>query len=144
MERGVAATRVGVHGPCGAAAQVPVAGLVAAVFGHWDSRAADLQMHSHVTIANRVAPEHEGPAPNVKPFRPATLELSAVVCGRCCAGETGSHSRSPRSMSSIRGGIHPIDSHTHWSCRTKSKDADSSIFAVHSRRTPSFGKYFAT
>ncbi len=43
-------TRIGAHG----AARVPVRGLVAAAFGHHDSRAGDPQRHTHVTIVNRV------------------------------------------------------------------------------------------
>jgi conjugative relaxase-like TrwC/TraI family protein len=78
MEREVAATRIGARGPDGAVAQVPVTGLVAAVFDHWDSRAGDPQMHSHVTIANRAAAEHDGGWRTLdsRPMHGATVGLS--------------------------------------------------------------------
>lgn len=50
IEREVAATRVGHNG----AAQIDVLGVIATAFDHWDSRAADPQLHTHVVIANRV------------------------------------------------------------------------------------------
>jgi energy-coupling factor transporter ATP-binding protein EcfA2 len=34
--------------------QVPVRGLIAAAFDHWDSRAGDPHLHTHVVVANRV------------------------------------------------------------------------------------------
>jgi conjugative relaxase-like TrwC/TraI family protein len=50
VEREVAATRVGANG----VAQIDVLGVVATAFDHWDSRASDPQLHTHVVIANRV------------------------------------------------------------------------------------------
>ncbi len=50
VERDVARTRVGTNG----AAQVEVRGVVAAAFDHWDSRANDPNLHTHLVIANRV------------------------------------------------------------------------------------------
>ncbi|XKH55527.1 relaxase domain-containing protein [Citricoccus nitrophenolicus] len=38
----------------GGVAHVPVAGLVASQFEHWDSRAGDPQLHTHTVISNRV------------------------------------------------------------------------------------------
>ena len=38
----------------GGCAQVPVTGMVAAAFRHWDSRAGDPQLHTHVVVANKV------------------------------------------------------------------------------------------
>ena len=35
------------------AAQIDLKGVVAAVFDHWDSRAGDPQLHSHVVVLNR-------------------------------------------------------------------------------------------
>ncbi|HWS57725.1 MAG TPA: MobF family relaxase, partial [Actinotalea sp.] len=49
IERDVAKTRIGSQG----IAQVDVAGVVAAAFDHWDSRAGDPNLHTHVVIANR-------------------------------------------------------------------------------------------
>lgn len=49
IERDVVKTRIGTNG----IAQVDVAGVVAAAFDHWDSRASDPNLHTHVVIANR-------------------------------------------------------------------------------------------
>src|SRR5690606_13447163 len=54
LERDVAATRVGAKGPRGAVAQVPVQGVIAVAYDHYDSRAFDPQLHTHVVVANRV------------------------------------------------------------------------------------------
>ena len=43
-------TRAGTNG----VARMTTRGAVAAAFDHWDSRAGDPQLHTHVTIANRV------------------------------------------------------------------------------------------
>jgi conjugative relaxase-like TrwC/TraI family protein len=56
IERDVARTRTG-HG---GSARVPVRGLIAAGFDHHDSRAGDPQLHTHVTIANRVQAASDG------------------------------------------------------------------------------------
>ena len=50
IERDVARTRTGHAG----SAVLPTRGLVAAGFDHYDSRAGDPQLHTHVTVANRV------------------------------------------------------------------------------------------
>ncbi|WP_449278958.1 MobF family relaxase [Leucobacter sp. GX24907] len=60
LERDVAATRVGAKGPRGAVAQVPVRGVLAAAYDHYDSRASDPQLHTHVVIANRVQAVRDG------------------------------------------------------------------------------------
>lgn len=54
LEREVATTRTGVTNHNGAVAQVGIAGLAAAAFDHWDSRAGDPQLHTHVVISNKV------------------------------------------------------------------------------------------
>ncbi len=54
IERQVAATRVGADAGDGSVAQVDVTGLVAMGFDHWDSRAHDPQLHTHVVVANKV------------------------------------------------------------------------------------------
>jgi conjugative relaxase-like TrwC/TraI family protein len=52
LERRVAETRTGAKNPAtGAVEQAPVRGLVAACFDHWDSRAGDPQLHSHLAIS---------------------------------------------------------------------------------------------
>src|SRR5699024_1728656 len=52
IEREVAATRVGATGLDGAVAQVNVTGVVATAFDHYDSRAGDPHLHTHVVISN--------------------------------------------------------------------------------------------
>lgn len=54
LEREVAATRTGVAARDGAVAQVDVSGLVATAFDHFDSRAGDPHLHTHVVISNKV------------------------------------------------------------------------------------------
>lgn len=60
FERDVAMTRIGAKGPRGAAAQVEVRGVIAAAYDHYDSRASDPQLHTHVVVANRVQAVHDG------------------------------------------------------------------------------------
>ncbi|GAB2489994.1 MobF family relaxase [Promicromonospora xylanilytica] len=63
MERELAATRTGATvagnatseaGEGGAVAQVGVNGLIAMTFDHWDSRANDPHLHTHVVVSNKV------------------------------------------------------------------------------------------
>lgn len=49
-EREIAATRIG-HG---GTAQVDIAGIAAVAYDHWDSRAHDPQLHTHLVISNKV------------------------------------------------------------------------------------------
>ncbi|MFE5291413.1 MobF family relaxase [Isoptericola sp. NPDC056618] len=56
FEREVAATRVGHAG----VAQVPVVGIAATAYDHWDSRANDPQLHTHVVVSNKVLTAHDG------------------------------------------------------------------------------------
>ncbi|MFI8631231.1 MobF family relaxase [Microbacterium sp. NPDC077663] len=60
LERDVAATRIGAKGPRGAVAQVPVRGVIAAQYDHYDSRSSDPQLHTHMVIANRVQAVSDG------------------------------------------------------------------------------------
>lgn len=60
LERDVAMTRVGAKGPRGAVAQVDVRGVIATTYDHYDSRALDPQLHTHVVVANRVQAAHDG------------------------------------------------------------------------------------
>jgi conjugative relaxase-like TrwC/TraI family protein len=50
LERRVATTRVG-HG---GVASMPVRGVIAAGFDHYDTRAGDPQLHTHVVVSNKV------------------------------------------------------------------------------------------
>ncbi|MEU4454748.1 MobF family relaxase [Nocardioides sp. NPDC023903] len=60
MEREVAVTRAGVANADGAVAQVATHGLIAAAYDHWDSRAHDPQLHTHVVISNKVQADLDG------------------------------------------------------------------------------------
>ncbi|GAA1061079.1 hypothetical protein GCM10009573_25060 [Agromyces bracchium] len=54
LEREVAATRTGVAVRDGAVAQVEVSGVIATAYDHFDSRAGDPHLHTHVVISNKV------------------------------------------------------------------------------------------
>ena len=53
LEDRVAATRIG----AGGIAQMPIVGVIATAFDHYDSRAADPQLHTHVVVSNKVQGE---------------------------------------------------------------------------------------
>ena len=55
-ERQVFTTRTG----RGGVVSEPVRGVVAAGFDHWDSRAGDPQLHTHVVVLNRVQAATDG------------------------------------------------------------------------------------
>jgi conjugative relaxase-like TrwC/TraI family protein len=60
IEREVVATRAGVANADGAVAQVSTRGIIAAAYDHWDSRAHDPQLHTHVVISNKVQADFDG------------------------------------------------------------------------------------
>jgi conjugative relaxase-like TrwC/TraI family protein len=60
LERDVATTRAGVHGRAGAVAQKAVAGVAAVAYDHWDSRAGDPQLHTHLVVANKTRTVDDG------------------------------------------------------------------------------------
>jgi len=64
MERELAATRTGAGTSKGAAAQVEVTGIIAAAYDHWDSSAADLHLHTHVVVSNKVRTVYDGKWPD--------------------------------------------------------------------------------
>jgi conjugative relaxase-like TrwC/TraI family protein len=73
MERDVAATRIGHAG----VAQVATLGLIATAYDHYDSRAADPQLHTHVVIANKVQGEDgKWRALDGRPMHQAVVALS--------------------------------------------------------------------
>jgi len=78
MEREVAATRIGATGPDGAVAQVEVTGMIATAYDHYDSRAGDPQLHTHVVVSNKVCAVHDGKwrALDGRPIHAATVALS--------------------------------------------------------------------
>lgn len=71
IEAEAAFTRLGHNG----VHRVRAAGLVAAAFDHWDSRKGDPQLHTHVTVANRV----QGPDGRWRTLDSATLHQAAVA-----------------------------------------------------------------
>lgn len=80
MERELAATRVGVAAGDGAVAQVPVLGLSATAFDHFDSRAGDPHLHTHVVISNKVRAVLDGRWRSLdgRPLHAATVALSEL------------------------------------------------------------------
>jgi hypothetical protein len=76
LEREVVATRVGAKGPKGAVAQVEVTGVVAAAFDHYDSRANDPHLHTHV---RRVRSLH---AESVRAYAPRRSTSLASIRSR--------------------------------------------------------------
>jgi conjugative relaxase-like TrwC/TraI family protein len=54
LEREAAFTRTGATARDGAVAQVGVSGLIATAYDHFDSRAGDPHLHTHVVISNKV------------------------------------------------------------------------------------------
>jgi conjugative relaxase-like TrwC/TraI family protein len=80
MEREVAATRTGATGRDGAVAQVDVHGLIATAFDHYDSRAGDPHLHTHVVISNKVQTVLDGKWRSLdgRPMHAATVALSEL------------------------------------------------------------------
>lgn len=79
LEREVAATRTGVGNDNGAVAQVPVVGVAAAAYDHYDSRAGDPQLHTHVVVSNKVKTILDGRWRSLdgRPIHAAVTALSA-------------------------------------------------------------------
>lgn len=80
MEREVAATRTGATARNGAVAQVDVRGLIATAFDHYDSRAGDPHLHTHVVISNKVQTLLDGKWRSLdgRPMHAATVALSEL------------------------------------------------------------------
>ncbi|CUR54363.1 conjugative relaxase TrwC/TraI family protein [Nocardioides sp.] len=78
IEREVAATRRGTATGDGAVAQVDVLGIAATAYDHWDSRAGDPQLHTHVVISNKVKTLGDGKwrALDGRPMHAAVVALS--------------------------------------------------------------------
>ena len=64
-------TRTGARG----VRRVRTSGVIAAAFDHWDSRKGDPQLHTHVTVANRV----QGPDGQWRTLDSATLHRAVVA-----------------------------------------------------------------
>ncbi|MCU1678887.1 MAG: conjugal transfer protein, partial [Frankiales bacterium] len=80
MEREVAATRTGTPAHDGAVAQVDVTGLIATAFDHFDSRAGDPHLHTHVVISNKVQTVLDGKWRSLdgRPMHAAVVALSEL------------------------------------------------------------------
>lgn len=80
MEREVAATRTGATGREGAVAQVDVHGLIATAYDHYDSRAGDPHLHTHVVISTKVQAVLDGKWRSLdgRPLHAATVALSEL------------------------------------------------------------------
>src|SRR5699024_1628546 len=80
MEREVAATRTGATAGDGAVAQVDVTGLIATAFDHFDSRAGDPHLHTHVVISNKVQTVLDGKWRSLdgRPMHAAVVALSEL------------------------------------------------------------------
>ncbi|POH59699.1 conjugal transfer protein [Cryobacterium zongtaii] len=80
MEREVAATRTGIAAYDGAVAQVDVTGLIATAFDHFDSRAGDPHLHTHVVISNKVQTVLDGKWRSLdgRPLHAAVVALSEL------------------------------------------------------------------
>jgi len=80
MEREVAATRTGTTAQGGAVAHVDVTGLIATAFDHFDSRAGDPHLHTHVVISNKVQTVLDGKWRSLdgRPMHEAVVALSEL------------------------------------------------------------------
>nr|WP_255719135.1 MobF family relaxase [Corynebacterium sp. ACRQL] len=80
MEREVAATRTGATAGDGAVAQVDVTGLIATAFDHFDSRAGDPHLHTHVVISNKAQTVLDGKWRSLdgRPMHAAVVALSEL------------------------------------------------------------------
>lgn len=78
LERDVAMTRIGADAGDGSVAQVEVRGVVATAYDHYDSRASDPQLHTHVVIANKVQAVIDGKWRTLdgRPMHAAVVALS--------------------------------------------------------------------
>ncbi|MGP6172182.1 MobF family relaxase [Microbacterium sp. A204] len=78
MEREVAVTRAGATPGDGAVAQVDVRGLIATAYDHYDSRAGDPHLHTHVVISNKVQTvlDNKWRSLDGRPLHAATVALS--------------------------------------------------------------------
>ncbi|WP_444876255.1 MobF family relaxase [Agromyces albus] len=80
LEREVAATRTGATSRDGAVAQVDVTGVIATAFDHFDSRAGDPHLHTHVVISNKVQTVLDGKWRSLdgRPMHAAVVALSEL------------------------------------------------------------------
>lgn len=73
LESNIALTRTGTRGQ----AQINTLGVTAAMFHHWDSRAGDPDLHTHVAISNKVhGPDEKWRSLDGRPLFAAAVSLS--------------------------------------------------------------------
>jgi len=80
MEREVAFTRTGASEGNGAVAQVEVRGVIATAYDHYDSRAGDPHLHTHVVISNKVQTvlDNKWRSLDSRPMHAATVAISEL------------------------------------------------------------------
>lgn len=81
MEREVSATRIGSTGADGGAvAQVDTFGIAATAYDHYDSRASDPHLHTHVVVSNKVKTTLDGKWRSLdgRPMHATTVALSEL------------------------------------------------------------------
>jgi len=80
MEGEVVATRMGASSKNGAVVQTDVTGVIATAYDHWDSRAGDPQLHTHVVVSNKVNTIADGKwrAIDGRPMHAATVAVSEL------------------------------------------------------------------
>lgn len=79
-EHEVAATRTGATAGDGAVAQMDVTGLIATAFDHFNSRAGDPHLHTHVVISNKARTVFEGKRRSLdgRPMHAVVVALSEL------------------------------------------------------------------
>jgi conjugative relaxase-like TrwC/TraI family protein len=80
MEREVAVTRAGATPGDGAVSQVDVHGMITTAYDHYDSRAGDPHLHTHVVISNKVQTvlDNKWRSLDGRPLHAATVALSEL------------------------------------------------------------------
>ncbi len=80
MEREVAFTRSGATAGGGAVAQVDVRGVIATAYDHYDSRAGDPHLHTHVVISNKAQTvlDNKWRSLDSRPMHAATVAISEL------------------------------------------------------------------
>jgi conjugative relaxase-like TrwC/TraI family protein len=80
LEREVVVTRIGASTRGGPAAQADSTGVLATGYDHWDSRAGDPQLHTHVLVSNKTCTSQDGRwrAVDGRPMHAATVAVSQL------------------------------------------------------------------
>ena len=80
LEREVAFTRAGATGDDAAVAQVDVRGVIATAYDHYDSRAGDPHLHTHVVIRNKMQTvlDNKWRSHDSRPMHASTVAISEL------------------------------------------------------------------